>query len=430
MLGGRHEPRVLGTGSQLERLLERGASAGGVTGRETGSSLNGKCGAEKERYAPFGARAFDQRIGESERRGSIAASQREVRELDERHGNPDGAAGCARVREQGLEALAGGVVLAGQQFELGEIGIGDAVGDRLAGAAAVVERCLQLRAGGVELSAVQRAVPQPAVVPGQEEPVVEARRHRTEVFERVAQALVVVLDEPGDGDHLQTVGDRPVVTARATELDTRREGVARAGRIEPELRVPAGVERSRSGPVVADFLGHRKRFGRSLHRGLEVVAVDRDVGGTPERPGPRDRRTIIGGERAREPPGADREMTAQLPEERERGDQTQEPLVIARRIGPFESTAEVVVIGLEEREPDRSAGPTQFRFGALCKREEMGKMTVADRVGLARFHEPLARVLTNRLEQAEPGVGVFVFVELDERLVDQSREDRAPRSGR
>ena len=71
---------------------------------------------------------------------------------------------------------------------------------------------------------MQRAVSERAVVPGEEEPVVETRRHRTEVFERRAHALVVVLDEPRDAEHLQTVRDRPVVSARATELDAGREG--------------------------------------------------------------------------------------------------------------------------------------------------------------------------------------------------------------
>ena len=134
---------------------------GDVTGCQAGGSLNAECGGEKERNSPVGACGFHQWIGKAARRGCIAASEREVRELDECQRHPDGAAGCARVREQGLEALARGVVVAGQQFEFGEIGIRDAVGDRFTGAPAVVERCLQLRTGGVELSAVQRGYPSP-----------------------------------------------------------------------------------------------------------------------------------------------------------------------------------------------------------------------------------------------------------------------------
>ena len=57
--------------------------------------------------------------------------------------------------------------------------------------------------------------------------------------------------------------------------------------------------------------------------------------------------------------------------------------MIAGRVGPLERAAEIVVIGLEEREPDRSAGSTQLRFGAFGEREEIGKVAIADRVGLA-----------------------------------------------
>jgi hypothetical protein len=151
----------------------------------------------------------------------------------------------------------------------------------------------------------------------------------------------------GDGDHLQAVRDGPVVADRAAELDTRLEGIPCAGRIEPELRVPTGVERSGSGPLIAEGLGHGKRLGCTLHGRLEVVAVERDVGGTPESPGSHDRGNVVCRERLREPPGASREMTAQFPEERERGDQTQERLAVVRGVGPLEGSSEIVVIGLE-----------------------------------------------------------------------------------
>src|SRR5450759_1791456 len=49
-------------------------------------------------------------------------------------------------------------------------------------------------------------------------------------------------------------------------------------------------------------------------------------------------------------------------------------------------------------------------------------MTPAGYVGLARLDEPLARVLTNGLQQAISGVAPFVVIELNERLVNQSRE--------
>ena len=89
---------------------------------------------------------------------------------------------------------------------------------------------------------------------------------------------------------------------------------------------------------------------------------------------------------------------AELPEQRQRRSESQHLLGRGGTVAPLERGVEVVVFGLESREAFRSVAEREARRQPLGEIEEVREVPGANRVGLARLHEPGLEELTDRLE--------------------------------
>ena len=164
------------------------------------------------------------------------------------------------------------------------------------------------------------------------------------------------------------------------------------------------------------------RFGEYVVASLGVIEAVREQSCSEQRfeTSPVARRMF--GERPFQPPPALGKVTADIPEGRHRAG---EPGVICRcGIGrPVERRTQVIVLGLEPVEPFESKGPVQRDGPTLRKLEEKGEVAAPRRVGLSRFHELLARVLPNGLEQTIPGLGLLPLLGKEQRLGHQAFDD-------
>jgi hypothetical protein len=61
------------------------------------------------------------------------------------------------------------------------------------------------------------------VIPGGEELVPEAFGNSTKILEGTCEPIVILLEEPREGHHLETVGYGPVVADLPTEVDALAE---------------------------------------------------------------------------------------------------------------------------------------------------------------------------------------------------------------
>jgi hypothetical protein len=70
-----------------------------------------------------------------------------------------------------------------------------------------------------------------------------------------------------------------------------------------------------------------------------------------------------------------------------------------RRGTPFERGSHIVVLGVEHFQPFEESRPLELGLGPLGERGEISQMPGPDGVGLARLDEPIAGVLSDRIEE-------------------------------
>ena len=116
-------------------------------------------------------------------------------------------------------------------------------------------------------------------------------------------------------------------------------------------------------------------------------------------------------------------MATSAPEAAERGRDAEADLDLARLERPLERRPQVPLLLVQALQPGRLLGPDQLGLGHLREREVALGVGALHRFGLARFGEPTARVLADRLEEDEAGLAVGIVDLAQQALVDERAEE-------
>src|SRR6516162_8115249 len=126
-------------------------------------------------------------------------------------------------------------------------------------------------------------------------------------------------------------------------------------------------------------------------------------------------------ERAREPFPPLGPVTLAVPEPAQGRGQPESALRVASFQRPSESRAQVIVLGLQSVEQRNLIGSKEPRLGLFRQREKKALVTRLDRAGVARFKQPVTRILPHRLQQPVSRLPALILND-DEGFVHQLRE--------